>query len=130
MQLNWQKYDYSLLDEALKNSFCLYVFHHTQDGDRPFYIGKAKYFGTKQSNGYKGSARYNSGYVHLVAGMLRNGFSLYIASLGEINFANAENYEQELIHLWAPVRPQKKKKYIKQLVMPEKPWVNVNNVND
>jgi len=53
---------------------------------------------------------------------------LYIAPLGDKNFANAENYEQELIDLWNPIRPQKKKKFTKQLVAPEKPWGSVNNI--
>ena len=104
MKLSWKKFDLESLDAAASQSFCLYVFHHPQDGDRPFYIGKAKYFGTKQSSGYKASARYNSGYMHLVAGMLRSGFSLYIAHIGQKAFDEVESYEQELIGIWNPVR--------------------------
>jgi len=123
MPLTWKRYDHNSLDAALSRSFCLYIFHHPTDGDRPYYIGKAKYFGTKQSKGYTASARYNSGYVHLVAGMLRSGFSLYIASLGEQNFKLAESYEQELIAQWNPIRPQKRKAYLLQKpFITEKPW--------
>ena len=55
MRLSWNKYDLASIDGALSQSFCLYVFHHPDDGDRPFYIGKAKYFGTKQPTGYQAS---------------------------------------------------------------------------
>lgn len=61
MQLTWERYDHNSLDNALSKSFCLYVFHHPIDGDRPYYIGKAKYFGTNQSKGYEPAARYNEG---------------------------------------------------------------------
>jgi len=123
MRLTWKRYDHNSLDAALSQSFCLYTFHHPKDGDRPYYIGKAKYFGTKQSEGYKASARYNGGYVHLVAGMLHSGFSLYIASLGEQNFKLAESYEQELIAKWNPIRPQKRNNYLLQKhFITEKPW--------
>jgi hypothetical protein len=121
MQLTWKRFDLTTIDAALSQSFCLYVFYHKQDGDRPFYIGKAKYFGTKQPFGYKGSARYNSGYVHLLAGMLRSGFSLYIASIGETAYRNAEYYEQELIAQWNPVRKQKTKS-VRKAVTTTKPW--------
>jgi len=126
MNLTWQRYDHDSLTEALSRSFCLYVFHHPDDGDRPYYIGKAKYFGTAQPQGYERTARYNAGYVHLVAGMLRSGFSLYIASLGEQNFASAESYEQELIARWNPVRPQKRNEALRQAVTTEKPWTAAN----
>lgn len=109
------------MDNALRHSHCLYVFHHPEDGDRPFYIGKAKIFGTKQSSGYNGSARYNSGYVHLLAGMLRSGFSLYIAQIGEAAFADIEGYEQELIAQWNPIRKQKIKQF-RKVVVTTKPW--------
>ena len=122
MHLIWQRYDHDSIKEALTRSFCLYVFHHPDDGDRPYYIGKAKYFGTKQLSGYTPQARYNSGYVHLLFGMLRSGFSLYIADLGESKFNLAENYEQELIHLWDPIRPQKRKSHLRQPVITEMPW--------
>jgi hypothetical protein len=69
-------------------------------------------------------ARYNGGYVHLIAGMLRSGFLLYIASLGKNNFISAESYEQELISLWNHVRPQKRKKDLRQIVITEKPWLS------
>ena len=109
MRLTWTQFNLETVDAALSQSHCLYVFHHPDDGDRPFYIGKAKHFGTKQADGYKASARYNSGYLHLVVGMLRSGFSLYIAPIGEKAFGDAEAYEQELISLWNPVRTQRTK---------------------
>jgi len=121
MKLYWERFDINKIDEALSKSFCLYVFHHPDDSDRPFYIGKAKYFGTKQPSGYKGSARYNSGYMHLLSGMLRSGFVLYIATIGEQEYLEAEAYEQELIALWNPVRLQKTKP-IRKAVITEKPW--------
>jgi len=102
------------------------VFHHPVDGDRPYYTGKAKHFGTNQSKGYEAAARYNSGYVHLIAGMLRSGFFLYIASLGEHNFEAAESYEQELMAQWNPVRPQKRKEHLRKPVITEKPWKALN----
>jgi hypothetical protein len=126
MQITWERYDHNSLDDALSTSFCLYVFYHPVDGDRPYYIGKAKYFGTNQSTGYEAAARYNGGYVHLVAGMLRSGFSLYIARLGEQNFESAESYEQELIAQWNPVRPQKRKEHLRKPVATEKPWRAAN----
>lgn len=126
MKLTWKRYDHNSLDEALSRSFCLYVFYHPKDGDRPYYIGKAKYFGTKQSKEYEAAARYNGGYVHLVAGMLRSGFSLYIASIGEQNFESAESYEQELIAQWNPVRTQKRKDHLRKPVITGKPWGKVN----
>ena len=122
MKLTWERFDHNSLDDALSRSFCLYVFHHPEDGDRPYYIGKAKYFGPNQDKGYTREARYNAGYVHLVAAMLRSGYSLYIASLGEEHFESAENYEQELIAQWNPVRPQKRKEHLRKLVFTEKPW--------
>lgn len=121
MRLTWRKYEYQTLDSCLSESFCLYVFHHPNDGDRPFYIGKARHFGTKQASGYKGTARYNSGYLHLVAGMLRSGFSLYVASIGKRAFANVEKYEQELIARWNPIRPQRVKP-ARLSVQTAKPW--------
>ena len=121
MQLAWEKFTYNSIDDAIRHSHCLYVFHHPQDGDRPFYIGKARAFGTKQASGYTGSARYNSGYMHLLAGMLRSGFSLYIAPIGQADFVDAESFEQELIALWNPIRKQKIKR-IRKAVVTAKPW--------
>lgn len=121
MKLHWQSFSAENATHALAMSYCLYVFHHPDDGDRPFYIGKAKYFGTKQADGYKGSARYNSGYQHLLMGMLRSGFALYIAELGREEFAYAEEYEQELIALWRPVRKQRIKAGRRSLET-AKPW--------
>lgn len=123
MQLTWKCFDLTTIDVALAQSFCLYVFHHKQDGDRPFYIGKAKYFGTKQPSGYKDSARYNSGYVYLLDGMLRSGFTLYIASIGETAYRDAEDYEQELIAQWNPLKNQKTKS-VRKAVTTTKPWNN------
>ena len=108
MNLSWDEYTFNNIDEAKKCNFCLYVFYHPNDDDRPFYIGKAKYFGTDQEEGYKASARYNSGYTNLVAGMLREGFSLYVAMIGELEFRDVEKYEQELIALWNPCSGQVK----------------------
>lgn len=121
MILTWKCYDFSTLDKAISQSYCLYVFYHPDDGDRPFYIGKAKFFGTKQQFGYIASARYNSGYMHLLAGMLRSGFLLYIASIGESAYPEAEAYEQELIALWKPIRKQKTKS-LRKHVNTVKPW--------
>lgn len=121
MRLSWNRFDLSSLDLALARSFCLYVFHHPQDGDRPFYIGKARFFGTQQPDGYEAAARYNSGYVHLLAGLLRSGFSLYIAEIGEAAFADVEAFEQELIETWNPIRPQKRTS-IRKTVDTRKPW--------
>jgi hypothetical protein len=73
----WQKFTHDNWLESQKKNHCLYVFHHEDDGDKPFYIGKAKHFGAKQDDGYKGSARYNAGYTHLIEGLLRSGFTLY-----------------------------------------------------
>lgn len=69
MHLSWNQFDLESLDQALRSSCCLYVFYHAQDGDRPFYIGKARFFGAQQRDGYTAAARYNGGYVHLVAGL-------------------------------------------------------------
>lgn len=121
MKLDWQRFGFENLDNALSKKHCLYVFHHPDDGDRPFYIGKAKYFGPKQEEGYKGSARYNAGYHHLLYGLIRSGFTLYVAEIGEETFEHAEEYEQELIFLWNPVRKQKTKKQ-RLAVETEKPW--------
>jgi hypothetical protein len=107
MKLSWQRFTDQNAIQALSKCYCLYVFHHPDDGDSPFYIGKAKYFGPNQANGYVGSARYNAGYQHLLMGLLRAGFSIYIAEIGEAEFAYAEEYEQELIALWNPVRKQR-----------------------
>lgn len=126
MELHWQRFDVNTLKEAMGQCYCLYAFHHPADGDRPFYIGKAKYFGTKQAEGYKASARYNGGYVHLIEGMLRQGFSLYVACIGERAFAHAEAYEQELIARWQPVRVQRKKKVRKRLFTVV-PWKTAAN---
>ena len=121
MRLTWTRFTLETVDAALSQSYCLYAFHHPDDGDRPFYIGKAKHFGTKQADGYKASARYNSGYLHLVVGMLRSGFSLYIAPIGETAFGDAESYEKELIALWNPVRTQRTKP-IRLAVQTTRPW--------
>ena len=123
--LVWKSYSADNMDEALSCNYCVYVLHNPLDNDRPHYIGKAKYFGTKQSDGYKGSARYNSGYTHLLAGMLRAGYTLYIAEIGETDYTNAEAYEQELIHIWNPIRDQKRKPKIRMKVQQEKPWGNI-----
>lgn len=131
LQLSWKRFGCHTLDEALAQSFCLYVFHHPTDGDRPFYIGKAKLFGTKQKSGYAAAARYNSGYVHLIAGMLRSGFSLYIAEVGADHFSDAEGYEQELIAQWNPIRSQRIKPN-RKLVSSVRPWKSMSgsdNVN-
>ena len=121
MRLVWKKYDFRTLEASLSVSFCLYVFHHPDDGDQPFYIGKARHFGTRQSAGYRASARYNSGYVHLIAGMLRSGFQLYVARIGERYFADVEKYEQELIALWNPIR-QQRIEAARLPVRTSKPW--------
>jgi hypothetical protein len=121
MHLIWKRFDFDSIEGALSQSFCLYAFHHPQDGDRPFYIGKAKYFGTKQPAHYERSARYNSGYLHLLVGMLRSGFSLYIAPIGELAYTDAESYEQELIKQWNPIRNKKITTKCKVLVT-KKPW--------
>jgi hypothetical protein len=122
MKLNWQPFAAQNATDALSKSYCLYVFHHPDDGDRPFYIGKAKYFGPKQMDGYKGSARYNAGYQHLLMGLLRSGFALYIAEIGQDAFTHAEEYEQELIALWNPVRDQRVKAG-RRRVETTKPWI-------
>lgn len=122
MKLEWKSFTKDNADEASSQSFCLYVFHHPADGDRPFYIGKAKYFGPQQEDGYKRSARYNAGYQHLLTGLLRAGFTVYIAHIGEEAFAHAEKYEQELIALWNPVREQRIK-VERWAVETVKPWV-------
>lgn len=122
MKLNWQPFTSQNVIDALSKSYCLYAFHHPDDGERPFYIGKAKYFGPKQNDGYKGSARYNAGYQHLLIGMLRSGFTVYIAEIGQKEFTHAEEYEQELIALWKPVRDQKVKAG-RRHVETVKPWL-------
>jgi len=98
LELSWHCYLEADLDAALSQCFCLYVLYHPRDGERPYYIGMAKYFGTKQPDGYKASARYNSGYIHLLSGLLREGYRLYIAPIGEQEYGRGEPYEQELIH--------------------------------
>lgn len=123
MNISWKKFTYETIEEVQRQCFCLYVFHHPQDGDRPYYIGKARYFGTKQAAGYTASARYNSGYMHLIAGMLRSGFSLYIAHIGKTAFQEVENYEQDLFAQWNPVRKQKIKP-IRKSVITAKPWAS------
>jgi hypothetical protein len=123
MRLAWKKFDEGMLGEALAQSFCLYVFHHPKDGNRPFYIGKAKYLGCNQPSGYKRSARYNSGYQHLIAGLLHSGYSLFIAPLSESAFVDAETYEQELIALWNPIREQRVKVGVRKSVETVKPWM-------
>lgn len=123
MNISWKKFTYETIEDAQRQCFCLYVFHHPQDGDRPYYIGKAKYFGTKQAAGYTDSARYNSGYIHLIAGMLRSGFSLYIANIGQAYFQEAESFEQYLIEKWNPVRKQRIKSMRKSVVT-TKPWAS------
>jgi|GEM_PF-3580318 len=122
MKLSWDAFTHDNAKDALSKSFCLYAFHHPDDGDRPFYIGKAKYFGPHQADQYKGSARYNAGYQHLLMGLLRAGFTVYIAEIGEGEFTNAEKYEQELIAQWNPVREQRIKAE-RWPVETVKPWV-------
>jgi hypothetical protein len=107
--LTWKCYQLAELNQALGESYCLYVWHHPDDGERPQYIGKAKFFGTKQSHGYARSARYNSGYEYLIELALRGGTNLYIARLGEVDFAHAESFEQALIAMWQPLRKQRRK---------------------
>jgi hypothetical protein len=119
MKLNWQRFDAQNVAEALLKRHCLYAFHHPDDGDRPFYIGKAKYFGP--TKGRTSSARYNAGYQHLIVGLLRAGFSLYIAEVGEAAFEHAEEYEQWLIERWRPVRKQRIKASRRSL-QTTKPW--------
>ena len=122
MILNWQAFNEKNAKDCTSKAYCLYVFHHPSDGDHPFYIGKAKYFGPNQADGYKGSARYNAGYQHLLMGLLRSGFTVYIAEIGKEAFELAEEYEQELIARWAPIRKQKTKN--KRLdVTTIKPWI-------
>ena len=121
-KIYWTAYTLETLEDALSANHCLYVLHSPDDGDRPHYIGKAKFFGTKQADGYKASARYNSGYVHLLAGMLRGGYTLYIAQLGTKYYEKAEGYEQELIHKWNPIRTQMLKPRIRRRVTLTKPW--------
>lgn len=128
MKICWKAYTSNDLDRALSECFCLYAYHHPSDGDRPFYIGKAKYFGTKQSDGYKASARYNSGYSYLIEGMLRAGYTLYIAPIGQDAFANVEAYEQDLIAQWQPIRKQRIKPY-RLPVSTQKPWMGVEVEN-
>lgn len=125
MQLGWKQFGKDSIDQALAQSFCLYVFHHPDHGDRPFYIGKARYFGTNQRDGYRRSARYNGGYVHLLDGMLTSGFSLYILPIGESAFPDAEGFEQTLIEAWKPIRPQRTTKARKAIDL-TKPWNRVS----
>jgi hypothetical protein len=111
-KLKWEviaKDDEKSLKKAASHSFCLYVFRHPKDLGRPFYIGKAKYFGPNQTRKKNNaSARYNGGYQYLIHGMLRGGYRLYIARLGEKFFAKATRYEQRLIDAWDPIRAQKR----------------------
>lgn len=123
MNLSWKRFTSENLNEALSESFCLYVYHHPSDGDRPFYIGKAKYFGTKQPDGYKASARYNSGYVYMIEGLLRSGYTLYIARLGRAAFEKAAHYEQELIARWNPIRQQRLSRQ-RLAIETVKPWAS------
>lgn len=111
MELVWQRYDWFLLQEALKNYYCLYVLHHQKDGDRPFYIGKAKHLGRRYKNNR-----------HMLEAMSRSGYSLYVASIGEASFIWAEHWEQELIALWKPISKQKKIGHMRLPVITEKPW--------
>jgi hypothetical protein len=124
LEPSWEKFDAESADRAASKSFCLYVFHHPDDRGRPFYIGKAKYFGPNQESGYTGAARYNAGYRHLLEGMLRSGFNLYIAEIGEAEFANAEAYEQSLIAAWNPVRKQRTNSRT-LAVNTQKPWTSM-----
>jgi hypothetical protein len=126
MELRWKAYTSKNVELASSECFCLYVYHHPADGDRPFYIGKAKYFGTRQADGYKASARYNSGYSYLIEGMLRAGYTLYVAAIGPDAFADVEAYEQELIAQWQPIRPQRVKA-LRRPVQTQKPWLAPNN---
>jgi hypothetical protein len=122
-KLNWKLYTTDNFEEALAKNNCLYVIYNTEDNDRPYYIGKAKYFGAKQAEGYRRSARYNSGYTHLLTALLRANYKLYIASLGKGYYEKAESYEQELIHEWNPIREQRRKPNIRKRVQLVKPWV-------
>ena len=122
MEPNWKKYTEDNWISSLSESYCLYVFYHKKDSGRPWYIGKAKYFGTKQDCGYKANARYNSGYRHLVAGMLHAGFELYIANIGKEDYRNLEGYEQELIHEWNPISHQKRVGAVRKAINHKKPW--------
>lgn len=120
--LRWVRYQLADLESALGASNCLYVWHHPDDGDRPQYIGKAKFFGVRQSSGYKGSARYNSGYQYLLELALRGGTNLYIAELSEENFDEAESFEQALIEEWRPLRKQRRKVTSSVNFSTVKPW--------
>lgn len=120
--LDWVRYQLADLQSALSASNCLYVWHHPDDGDRPQYIGKAKFFGTRQSSGYVASARYNSGYEYLLELALRGGTNLYIAKLSPENFAKAESIEQALIEKWQPLRKQKRKATPEVQFSAVKPW--------
>lgn len=122
MRLDWEKFDYKTANDALSRSFCLYVFHHPDD-ERPYYIGKAKYFGKNQPDGRRDNARYSGGYEHLVVGMLRGGFNLYVASIGKKAFKFATDYEQALIEQWNPIRDQDRRKYTIRSVETTMPWI-------
>ena len=61
--------------------------------------------------------------IYICAGMLRSGFSLYIAELGGAEFDSAEFYEQELIARWNPVRTQKTTK-LRMPVVVTRPWAD------
>jgi hypothetical protein len=122
LTLDWVRYRLADLQSALSASNCLYVWHHPDDDDRPQYIGKAKFFGTRQSTGYRSSARYNSGYEYLLELALRGGTNLYIAKLSPENFTNAESFEQALIEKWQPLRKQKRKATPEVQFSTVKPW--------
>lgn len=120
--LRWVRYQLSNFEEALGASYCIYVWHHPDDGDRPRYIGKAKFFGKKQNSGYASNARYNAGYEYLIELALLGGADLYIANLGEDDFAFAESIEQALIEQWRPLRKQKRKPVPVFPFSTTKPW--------
>lgn len=121
LALSWKAYTEESLSEAFAANYCLYVLHHPGDGDTPYYVGKAKYFGPNQPEKYVGSARYNGGYSHLLSGLLRSNFTLYIAHIGLEEFQNAERYEQSLIAAWKPIR-NKRLSNDRKPVCIDRPW--------
>jgi hypothetical protein len=109
-KLNWQAFSLSTINEALAKRCCLYALHHRRDRNRPYYIGKAKHLGPRNGGEYIASARYNGGYKHLLTGLLRSGFVLYVAELGAQAFRHAVKYEQALIEGWDPICGQRRTK--------------------
>lgn len=121
LTLHWESFTDRTLSEALAKRYCLYVLHHRRDGNRPYYIGKAKFFGPSQPDGYRSAARYNGGYQHLLSGLLRSGFTLYIAEIGNAAYARAGQYEQCLIDQWNPVQNRRRHSH-RLAVNGERPW--------